>query len=162
KGRRGFKFKTSLAQFLADHRGVKNTSNLPELTVEQILVWADAHQQRTGAWPKADSGPVLDAHGEKWANIDCALAQGLRVLPGGSSLAKLLAEHRGVRNRKDLPRVTVEQILAWSDPHYQQTGRWPTRKSGPITGAPGETWDNVGQALVKGLRGLHGGSSLAQ
>src|SRR5262249_6645494 len=35
-------------------------------------------------------------------------------LTGGSSLAQLLAERRGVRNHLRLPRLTVEQIAAWA------------------------------------------------
>jgi hypothetical protein len=162
KGRRGFDVKTSLAQFLAEHRGVRNTNNLQELTVEQILAWADAHHERIAAWPIAESGPVLDAPGEKWANIDCALAQGLRGLPGGSSLAKLLAKHRGVRNRKQLPALTLELILGWADAHHHRTDRWPTRSSGPVFGAPGETWANIDQSLVKRLRQYPASTSLAK
>jgi hypothetical protein len=50
--------------------------------------------------------------------------------------------------------LTIEQVLAWADAHHERTGSWPTRQSGPVIGAPGETWVNVNQALVKGLRGL--------
>jgi hypothetical protein len=45
-------------------------------------------------WPKVTSGGVLGAPGEKWINIQTSLMQGRRGLPGGSSLAKLLAEKR--------------------------------------------------------------------
>jgi hypothetical protein len=36
---------------------------------------------------------------------------GSRGLPGGSSLARLLARERDVPNKQDLPRLTVRQIL---------------------------------------------------
>jgi hypothetical protein len=160
--RRGFTVKTSLAQFLAEYRGVRNLQALPPLSKEQILFWADAHHDRTSRWPRAKSGQVTDADGETWANVDQALAKGLRELPGGSSLARLLAEHRDVRNRKSLPPLSGDQILAWADAHHERTGQWPTRNSGPVADAPGETWANVDQALVKGLRGLPPGSSLAR
>ncbi len=97
-----------------------------------------------------DSGVVPDSGGEKWRNIDAALRYGLRGLPGGSSLARLLAEHRGVRNLMQLPPLTEEQILAWADAHYQRTGAWPTGKSGPVSEAPGETWRGVQMALHMG------------
>jgi hypothetical protein len=160
--RRGFTVRSSLAQFLAEHRGVRNMRNLPPLTVEHILAWADSHYERSSEWPTAKSGQVPGASGETWANIDQALAKGLRNLPIGSSLARLLAEHRGVRNMKNLPQLSVEQILIWADAHHEQTGQWPTRKSGPIADAPGETWANLDQALVKGLRKVPGESSLAR
>jgi hypothetical protein len=71
----------------------------PQLTVEQVLAWADAHKAQTGRWPTADSGPVAFAPGETWHAIDGALAPGHRGLPGGDSLARLLARERGVRRR---------------------------------------------------------------
>ena len=62
------------------------------LTLAQILAWADEHRARTGEWPVASSGPVEGVPGEKWEAVNWALAQGLRGLPGGSSLSRLLAE----------------------------------------------------------------------
>src|SRR5262249_33877951 len=86
--------------------------------------------------------------------------EGLRGLPGCSSLARLLCERRGVRNHLRLPRLTVEQVVAWAEAHRRRTGRWPTAKAGPVEGARGETWRGVATALEKGLRGLPGGLSL--
>ena len=62
----------------------------------QILGWADAYKLASAEWPKRNSGLVTDAD-ETWAGIYSALNLGLRGLPGGSSLAKLLAEQRGAR-----------------------------------------------------------------
>ena len=160
--RRGFLVKSSLAQFLAEHRGVRNVQRLPPLTTQHILTWADAHRKRTGQWPTAKSGDIEDAPGEVWVNIDTALTQGLRTLPAGSSLSRLLEEHRGARNIKNLPQLTLDRILVWVDSHHERTGRWPTRNSGQIADSPGESWANIDQALVKGLRGLDRGSSLAR
>jgi hypothetical protein len=134
----------------------------PPLTIEQILAWADAHHARTGKWPHLDSGRVRDNLNEKWHNISTALRLGLRGLEGGSSLAKLLAKERGVRNVRDLPPLTEALILKWADSHYARNGTWPNENSGAIVGAPrGEIWANVNAALSQGLRGLPGGSSLA-
>jgi hypothetical protein len=82
------------------------------LYVGQILKWADAHRERMGQWPEGKLGPVHEAPDEKWVNIDQALRKGLRGLRPGSSLARLLAQHRGKRNRKQLPRYTIRQILS--------------------------------------------------
>jgi hypothetical protein len=153
---------SSLAKLLAERRGVRNIADLPTLTVEQILAWADAHHQRLGEWPKYDSGPVVNAPGEMWQNLDAVLRVGLRGLPGGSSLYKLLTEHRGVRNPTAPPALTKEQILKWADAHHRRTGHWPKQKSGSIPEAPGETWTAVELALTRGRRGLPGGSSIAQ
>ena len=75
--------------------------------------------------------------------------RGNRGLPGGSSLARLLAEHRGARNPKDLPPLTIEQILAWADAHRAATGRWPVGLSGPVAEGSEETWAVVNKALCR-------------
>jgi hypothetical protein len=134
----------------------------PELSEPQILAWADAHHTRTGQWPRSDSGFVREQLGDSWRKIDSALRYGLRGLTGGASLARLLAQRRGVRNLRDLPPLTIRQILAWSDGYRSRTGHWPTSESGPIAEAPGETWRAVDQALRVGIRGVAGSSSLAR
>jgi hypothetical protein len=151
---------SSLARLLDEHRGVRNKQDLPPLTHEAVLAWADQHQQRTGSWPNEDSGPVLTAPGEVWYNVNAALREGLRTLPGGQTLALLIAQKRGVRNKASAPPLTVEQILAWADAWYAARGQWPKHDDGPIPDAPGETWDAVEAALYNGCRGLMGGSSL--
>jgi hypothetical protein len=160
-GIRGFQGRSSLARLLSDHRRVRNRRDLPRLSVDQILAWADAHFRRTGQWPKQKSGPVVGAPGETWLALDHYLNRGSRGLPGSSSLARLLSEYRGVRNDRDLPNLSEVQIIAWADAHYERFGHWPKAKSGPVVGASGETWSGVSQALIKGVRGLAGGSSLA-
>lgn len=161
-GRRGLPGGETLARFLERHRGVRNHLNLPELTHALILRWADAHQKRTGRWPVQAAGPVYGVPGQTWGAVDTALSIGVRGLPGGSSLACLLEEHRGVRNPMRLPDYTPGQILGWADDHKNRTGRWPTGRSGPIPEAPGETWLAVATALAAGKRGLPGGDSLAR
>jgi hypothetical protein len=90
QGHRGQPGGSSLLLLLVKKRGVRNPLNLPPLTEDQILRWADLHFQRFGKWPKYNSGPIVDAPSETWAGIDSALAKGKRELTGGSSLAKLL------------------------------------------------------------------------
>jgi hypothetical protein len=151
-----------LAALLADNRGKRHQKNAPSLAVDKILAWADEHHARTGNWPKTKTGAVQVAPGETWSAINAALERGTRGLPGGSSLPKLLAEHRGVRNKGSLPPLPVEHILEWADAHHKLTGQWPTQSSGTVIGAIGEKWMNIHQALRIGLRSLPGGSSLAR
>ena len=158
--------------------------NRPRLTIAMILGWADAHRAATGDWPTTSSGSVRQApFSEKWVTISEALRSGHRGLPGGQSLALLLAEHRGVepflteeggRRRVKICRrllnerlalkgrvtLSVERILAWADAHQAATGRWPSEHSGPIRGVPGETWSTINRALFGGRRGLPGGKGL--
>jgi len=97
-----------------------------------------------------------------WRYINQALSLGFRGLPGGSSLARLLAERRRKRNNARLSQLTVEQILAWADTYRARIGGWPSARVGPIPDAPGEKWVNVDQALRAGVRGLPGGDSLSR
>jgi hypothetical protein len=159
-GRRGLPGGSSLAQLLADQRKVRNNVNLPRLTLNQVLLWADAHYRRTGKWPWRASGPILCSGGETWSHIDSALHQGNRGLPGGLSLSRLLAEHRGVRTRAHCPELTCRQILCWADAHHDRTGCWPTRRTGAIPEAPSESWAKVHSALYHGFRGFAGGTTL--
>src|SRR5262245_51979584 len=160
EGSRGLPGGSSLARLLERQRGVRYRQHLPQLTEKQILAWADGHHRRTGRWPNANSGLVVEARGEVWRNVDCALRDGFRGLPGDSSLARLLEAERGVRNRMNLPRLTVKQILAWAESHRRQTEKWPTIGSGPVLDAPEENWHAINLALYFGHRGLRGGSSL--
>ena len=132
----------------------------PPLTVEQILRWADAHHARTGRWPAVASGPVAGAPGETWQAVNRALMRGSRGLPGGSSLARLLAECRGKRSKAQAPPLRESEILLWADRHYRRTGRWPNPASGPVQDAPGESWQALASALWAGNRGLPGGETI--
>ncbi len=161
-GRRGLRGGITLAQLLAEHRQAPNIYTEPSLTAAKIIAWASDHREATGAWPGENSGPVRGVPGENWNAISSALCRGSRGLPGGSSLAQLLAQHCGARNQSDLPRLTIAQILAWADAHRAATGRWPTASSGPVAEGSVETWAIVNMALYNGYRGLSGQSSLAR
>ncbi|HEV3204983.1 MAG TPA: hypothetical protein VGY77_11395 [Gemmataceae bacterium] len=159
-GLRGLAGGTSLARLLAERRGARNQTNIPRLTVKKILAWADSYYHKKGVWPKEISGTIPDAPEDTWLAVDRALRVGVRGLKGNSSLAQLLFEQRKVRNIQALKRLNTRQILAWADAYRRRTGTWPTSKSGPIKGAPGETWSGVNAALRSGRRGFPGGYSL--
>src|SRR5205823_8153539 len=138
RGGRGSSGGSSLAQLLLEHRGVRNRASLSNLRIDQIVVWAKAFHTRTGKWPKLKSGSIADSFGETWYSVNSALQQGLRGLPGGSSLAQLLDEHRGVQNVMAQARLTTDQVMEWVEDHHQRTGKWPTLESGVIAAAPVE------------------------
>jgi hypothetical protein len=116
----------------ARHRMGKSRRPIP---IRQILAWADEHRRLTGRWPRFTSKPKGLPIGETWVAVQSALSKGMRGLEGGSSLAQLLAEHRGLRGP-----LTPERILAWPDAHPAPTGRWPPRTSGRVHGVEGENW----------------------
>jgi hypothetical protein len=117
----------------------------PRLTVEQILALADAYHTHTGAWPRTASGPVPQSPGETWRRIDNALRLGLRGLEGGTSLARLLQQRRGIparRGRKRSPR-------AWEALRLRQEGL----KLAEIGRRLGVSWQAVWQMLYRIARG---------
>ncbi len=130
------------------------------LTIKHILAWADAHHKRTGSWPTKSTGSVHEAPDEKWSALSQALRNGARGLSSGGSLARLLAKHGRKRNRIAQPRLSIKQVLAWSDAHHSRTGQWPKRFSGKVYGTRDETWLRIDRALRHGVRGFSGGHSL--
>lgn len=161
-GTRGLAGGSSLALLLAERRNVRNKWTMQRLTVERILSWADAHYALTGHWPTKSSGAIPESPGDDWSTIEAALSKGARGLPGGLSLAQVLAIERDVRNRANLARLKASDILKWADAFYRRTGAWPTRLSGVIPESRGDTWLRVELALRKGGRGLRRHGSLAR
>jgi hypothetical protein len=103
RGQRGLSGGDSLARLLGRRLGVRRQparARRPELTVGQILAWAELHYREMDAWPSVNSLPDGLPAGERWKSIDRALRQGSRGLPGGSSLARLLADHRTAREMR--------------------------------------------------------------
>jgi hypothetical protein len=94
--------------------------------------------------------------------VQVALTNGNRGLEGGSSLARLLEEHRGRRHPTRAPDFTISQILAWASAFHIRTAIWPGSASGPIPEAPGETWSAVSNAIQRGSRGLPRSKSLTK
>jgi hypothetical protein len=152
----------SLSRLFAQERGVHSKAHRPRMTLPEILRWADAHHDRHGKWPTAKSGLIPEAPGETWNCVQRALCSGFRGLRGGSTLPQLLKDRRGVANNQDPVPFAVERILAWADAHHMRTGEWPSLGSGSIPESPGDTWSKVENALIRGRRGLEGGSSLAR
>ena len=161
-GRHGLPGGSSLTRLLAEHRGVPNRCARPRLSTGQVLRWATQHHRLTGRWPIAQSGRVAGTVDETWCGISKALVSGYRGLSGGCSLARLLEKHRGVRNRRNLPRLTERTILAWARSYRRVNGRWPQYKAGPVAQSPGDTWSAINSALSAGNRGLPGGLSLSK
>jgi len=161
-GNRGLLGGTSLAQLLYAKRGLRSANNMPHLSEAKIVRWAMAFRRRDGIWPTRKLGTIMEAPQETWSNVNTALVQGDRGLPAGSSLAQLLSEAVGYRNRKGLQPLSIMQIVQWADEYQAHHRRWPTHLSGPVVGTDGETWSGIHTALSKGYRGLPGKSSLYQ
>jgi hypothetical protein len=127
--------------------------------IEQILQWADAYHAEHGKWPNHKSGAIAGTN-ETWLHVAAALSLGCRGFSGGTTLPRLLTEHRGVRNPKRLPDLTEQQIVEWAKAHFETTGQWPHRDLGRVTAAPEESWAGIHMALRRGSRGLPSGLSI--
>jgi hypothetical protein len=135
------------------------------LSLTRILEWADAYYRRTGRWPTQRTGVIPRTRGVTWVSVAQAMREGLRGLPGGDTLASLLARERGAEpasGRYHRRKLTPADILCWAEAHRRRTGRYPHASSGPVLDSPRETWGAINQALLWGRRGLPGGSSLGQ
>jgi hypothetical protein len=100
KGQRGLPGGSTIARLLVEQGRMRHAWHASPLTIEQILQWADAFHAQTGEWPKSTSGSVPGEPRQQWSSIEQALRIGHRGLPGGSSLFRLLALHRGERDPK--------------------------------------------------------------
>jgi len=162
RGNRGLLGGSSLADLVAECSGHPKKGHLPNLTEDQILAWLDLHVEAHGKWPVVESGPIDGELFESWRTVDQALRRGKRGLPGGSSLARLLAERRGRPNIHDRTPLTMDEIAGCAAAEHERSGQWVTKASGPVLQAPGEDWASIDQALREGRRSLPEGSSLAR
>jgi hypothetical protein len=162
-GHRGLPGGASLSALLVECRQARRRMVLEPISKEQIVAWAEAHLAATGKWPTLESGLVQAAPFPiTWVSVNLALTRGIRGLPRGSSLARVLAEHRGSTRTIRLAPLTEEQIAAWAEAYHAAHDRWPAPRSGAIPGYAHVTWRSVDRALRKGYRGLPGGSSLSR
>jgi DNA-binding XRE family transcriptional regulator len=99
EGHRGLAGGDSLARLLARCRGARNHTTIRPLSIRTILRWADAYHERTGKWPNHLTGSIPESPGDSWAAVESALRSGLRGLPGGSSIYKLLKDQRQIPGR---------------------------------------------------------------
>lgn len=127
----------------------------PRVTVDRILVWARAHERRTGQWPRSDATPIPESSdGATWKQIDQFLRRCRCGLPTSTTLARLLSARCGVRRRSCLPPLQTPRVIAWAKAFHGRTGTWPRRDSGPIPASNGDTWEAICAALKDGSRGL--------
>ena len=149
---------SSLSKLFLD-RGLK--SGKPDLTEDMIIEAAKVHLNRDGKLPYRGDATADFGFPETWANVDHALTAGGRGMPGASSLAKLFIEHE---LKSEKPDLTEEMIIVASQKCLDRTGKLPGQYAGDATADFGfpETWVSVNGALIKGRRGMSGGSSLSK
>ena len=80
-------------------RAAERFKDLAPLTIPGILRWADAHHGRHGTWPKTDTGPNPGGarRDRRRRGSSRHSARASRGLPGGTTLARLLASAAAAR-----------------------------------------------------------------
>ena len=136
-------------------------TDTPDLTADQVLTWADAFFTSHGDWPRWDSGPVPESHGETWFRISAAMVLGQRGFRRGESLGEFFARHGRVRCVASERELSVGLIMTWARAWRKRTGRWPSVRSGQIPGQDGLTWRTVNEVLRSGRAGRPAGTNLS-
>ena len=116
-GKRGFAGGTTLLRFLAAN-WMRPCRSPEDLTIENVLAWADAWYARTGRRPIAKSGEIPGTGGITWRAVDSGRREGRTNRPSGLSLERLQVLMRGVYRPEEHPDLNLEQILGWADVHF--------------------------------------------
>jgi hypothetical protein len=155
RANRGLPMAMSMAALLEQKRGVRHPHHR-KLTIERILMWADAHFARRRSWPgKSDASPIPESPDDTWKLIDSALTAGSRGLPKSGSLAILLLERRGRRHKKKQPPLNLDDLEVWARNYVTRHGHWPSHHyGGRVEEAPEEAWRAIYDAFKHGRRGL--------
>ena len=112
-GLRGFRKPWTLLAFLAEHWR-RSLDEQPEFTVDQILAWADAWDERTGKRPIQTSGNIpgpTESTGRTWTT---------RCGPVGLTFPRVSRCAASYRDARSLSSpgpasATEDQILEWAD-----------------------------------------------
>lgn len=104
QGYRGLNKRGTVRKLLEKYRGVRNISNLPELTEKQILEWCDKWYKEYEEYPKRNSGKIWNT-GEVWSHINGALIRKERGLISGLSLAQLIKQNNNYKNLDNLDQL---------------------------------------------------------
>jgi hypothetical protein len=126
------------------------------ITEDMIAELVSAYQTEHGKFPTVRAT-------SEWCALDGVLRQGGRGLPGGSSLAKLMADRFGYVYWGNKMPLSDEFILDMVDQFKNEHGKFPGQYSGLVAGGfPGDDWGGYNASLRDGGRGLHGGTTLAK
>jgi hypothetical protein len=170
KGGRGLPGGSSLAQLVEKEFGIKNRANIPLLTENKICEWIQQFIDKYKRKPIIADGVIefaLDEYaGETWGKINDSLMNGMRGMPKGSSLTKIIEKQFGIRGYCTPPNLSLDMIRNWIHQHITKHKKKPTVKNGIVEFAENEfkgiSWASVANAMSKGTRGLAKGLSLAQ
>lgn len=163
----------SLSELLTPYKLIENLTlddilfdepmlNQNTLHIEDILKAAQQYFDATCRWPNCNDFEIIRTgvlEGETWGRIDKALRDGLRGLPGGSSLSKLLIEN-GIGNA-----MNANDVLEGAKLHHKTYGSWPSSSDTTpikIGKLKGKNWKAIDTAFHRGYFELPTGTTLSQ
>ena len=152
-GGRGLPKGLSVEKVLFDELGVVGVRAGKKLTEQRVLTFALMHYEETGSYPTESSDWILDGK-DSWPTISFALNQGLRGLPGGSSLAKLLQAHNLKANPHERDYPSKDEIVDAAE-IYQALAidnKLPTKESGSFLNPKylDLSWGAINSAITRG------------
>ncbi|MCB9963891.1 MAG: hypothetical protein H6857_02985 [Rhodospirillales bacterium] len=147
---------------LLEWQGLMTTlfSETKVLSIEDIIVSAQMHFDKTGNWPPKKSKEILfgPLKGDQWHNINYAIhtrGRGLdrANLPEDVKGLTTLLEWKGltVSLISKTKHLSIEKILASAKAHQQNDPdeKWPSAHSGVVLYGPlkGDQWHNIHYAI---------------
>jgi len=155
RGQNGLPGGDSVANMIYRYFGKKNIKNLHNLYIDEIVDWMILFEKEYGKYPTQQDNRVIKEMGEEtWKSINSSLLAGRRGLEK-SSLGKIKEKYFDVKNQKNLPKLSISQIIEWTTLFIKEFQCYPTRKDKRIIPEmKNETWSIIDTALEEGLRGL--------
>ena len=150
------------------------------LYVEQIKEWMQIFYEVKGKYPSTEDDEVYERDGKdiyrviqdrKWKSISWALMNkkmGLENIPDDESSLEKFREKYGFVGKAD--DLTEAKIKEWIEIFYEKESKYPHAEdpnvyerdsNGGYRIIKREKWQNINANLIRGGRGLSGGSSLA-
>ncbi len=134
-------------------RTLSGGNSLFQLAKNKVAEQAKRFREKAGRLPVREDGPLPDYPDVTWKIVD----DGFFANKGArTTLEKVLIEAGLKEGEINLSESAIfDHALLYLKKHK----RWPTRSSKMVETMPGETWAAWNSSLIKGFKGLSGGSS---
>ncbi len=132
-------------------RGLEGGSSIHQFIAERVHATGETYKEQHGAYPDRNSGVFTEDPRLTWADIDDAYQKGTNAK---SSLHRVF--HGDTLTKESIWRDVLDELAA------SDIKKWVSQASGPVMNCPGDTWSAREAMLIRGGRGLEGGSSISQ
>jgi superfamily II DNA or RNA helicase len=155
RGLRGLAGNDSLAAFIQRHTGEQSRkTSYHKIPIELARIWIKQYHNKYNDLPTKRTRIIEfasgDFQGTTWASLDSALRRGGRgLVKMAGGLTDLTDEVCGISNRKKIPVLPDEDILALIKAFMEKHGKKPHCNSGDVEGVKGLTWKNINEQLYR-------------